>query len=113
MSENLRSSTKVRRRKAADYIQEVHGQKVSPQTLARFACNGGGPEMIKLKNGDVLYETDALDDWCRSRLAGVFNSTAEMPPIYRRPPKDRSNKAGTNPKAGSLAGRPADAGEAA
>jgi hypothetical protein len=87
MSETLSSSLKrMRRPEAAQYIREQYGQRMSTQTLARMAVEGGGPEMCKQSNGDVSYTVPALDEWAQARmLAGTFRSTSEMPGRYRRP----------------------------
>jgi hypothetical protein len=83
-------SIKLRRRAAAEYINDKHKQRVSYGTLCKMAVLGGGPPMHKQSNGDIYYESSDLDDWCRGRvLAGTYRSTAEMPASYRRPARGR------------------------
>jgi hypothetical protein len=73
-----RTSTRripLRRKAAADYIRDAHGQLVAARTLAKLASLGGGPAFRKAGKFP-LYEPDDLDAWALARLSSkVFRSS--------------------------------------
>ena len=77
-----RASTRripLRRKAAAEYIHDVHGQSVAAKTLARLASQGGGPAFRKAGKYP-LYECDDLDAWAMARLSPkVFRSSDQVP----------------------------------
>lgn len=68
---------RLRREKAAEYLQFVHGIEIAPRTLAKWASTGGGPEFQK--NGRwPLYTPLALDEWAVERLGPVRRNTSAV-----------------------------------
>jgi hypothetical protein len=66
----------VRRSVAATYIETTYGIPVSPKTLAKWACIGGGPAFRKA--GRIpLYPISGLDAWAQSKLGPLVRSTSE------------------------------------
>jgi len=62
----------MKRAVAAEYLQR------STSTLARWACEGGGPKFIKIgkaKASGVYYRKEDLDAWLE---ANVVSSTSEV-----------------------------------
>ena len=52
---------------------------LSPSTLAKLRCAGGGPEYIKLGRA-VRYERAALDRWVASRRVRSTSDAERLPP---------------------------------
>lgn len=48
---------------------------VSPKTLAKYACVGGGPKFRKFGKMRVIYKIEDLDEWIERRLSKTFSST--------------------------------------
>jgi hypothetical protein len=82
-----RASTRripLRRKAAADYIRDTHGQSVASKTLAKLASLGGGPAFRKAGKFP-LYEPDDLDEWAIARLSPrVFRSSDRAPEKRQR-----------------------------
>lgn len=72
----------LRRKDAAKYVQDEHGQPCSPKTLAKLAVVGGGPAYRKAGKFP-LYEPDDLDEWALAKLSPKMRSSSE----YRQPEK--------------------------
>ena len=75
-----RSSTRrtpLRRKDAAQYVRDVHGQPCSPKTLAKLVVVGGGPAYRKAGKFP-LYEPDDLDEWALARLSPKVRSSSEF-----------------------------------
>ena len=51
------------------------GLPVSPKTLAKYACVGGGPKFRKFGTMRVIYKVKDLDEWIERRLSKIFSST--------------------------------------
>ena len=51
------------------------GLPVSPKTLAKYACVGGGPKFRKCGTMRVIYKIEDLDEWIERRLSKTFSST--------------------------------------
>ena len=66
----------LRRRAAAQYVEERWGLPCQPSWLAKLAVVGGGPIFRKCGRFPV-YEEAALDDWARSRPSAPMRSTSE------------------------------------
>src|SRR6476620_1162068 len=80
----------LRRREAAQYVRDRWGVPCAEKTLAKLAVTGAGP--LFRRSGRVpLYETGALDDWVRSKLAQPVKSTSEYvrTTSARRPGDDK------------------------
>jgi hypothetical protein len=58
----------LRRREASQYLREVHGIQYAPDTLAGFACEGTGPEMVYI-NDIPFYRPTALDVWAKAKMS--------------------------------------------
>lgn len=68
----------LRRAEAADYVRERWGYPLSPRTLAKLACIGGGPTFRRASRFP-LYEVKDLDEWVRAKLTRPVRSTSEYP----------------------------------
>jgi hypothetical protein len=82
-----RSSTRrtpLRRKDAAKYVQDVHGQPCSPKTLAKLVVVGGGPAYRKAGKFP-LYEPDDLDEWALAKLSPKVRSSSEFRAPEKRP----------------------------
>ena len=62
------------RGQAAEYCIK-QGLPVSPKTLAKYACVGGGPKFRKFGTMRVIYKIEDLDEWIERRLFKTFSST--------------------------------------
>lgn len=62
------------RGQAAEYCIK-QGLPVSPKTLAKYACIGGGPKFRKFGTMRVIYKIEDLDEWIERRLSKTFSST--------------------------------------
>ena len=62
------------RGQAAEYCIK-QGLPVSPKTLAKYACVGGGPKFRKFGTMRVIYKIEDLDEWIELRLSKTFSST--------------------------------------
>ena len=62
------------RGQAAEYCIK-QGLPVSPKTLAKYACVGGGPKFRKFGTMRVIYKIEDLDEWIERRLSKMFSST--------------------------------------
>jgi hypothetical protein len=67
----------LRRKDAAKYVRDVHGQPCSPKTLAKLVVVGGGPAYRKAGKFP-LYETDDLDEWALAKLSPKVRSSSEL-----------------------------------
>jgi len=59
---------RLRRADASRYLREKHGVETAPQTLAKLAVSGGGPE-YDLWGRIPYYPVEKLDEWVLSRLS--------------------------------------------
>jgi hypothetical protein len=64
------------RKDASRYLKEVHGIARTPNTLAKLACVGGGPEFQKFGR-HVYYSPAALDRWVSEKLSSPATSTCQ------------------------------------
>ena len=58
---------RLRRRDASRYVHEKHGVETAPQTLAKLAVTGSGPE-YDLWGRIPYYPVKKLDEWVVARL---------------------------------------------
>ena len=86
LSRTFTRRTPLRRKDAAKYVQDVHGQPCSPKTLAKLAVVGGGPAYRKAGKFP-LYEPDDLDEWALAKLSRKVRSSSEF-----RSPEKRQQK---------------------
>jgi hypothetical protein len=68
----------LRRAEASEYVQERWGYPLSPRTLAKLACVGGGPTFRRASRFP-LYDKEDLDAWVRAKLTSPVRSTSEYP----------------------------------
>ncbi|MEL6362890.1 MAG: DNA-binding protein [Pseudomonadota bacterium] len=62
------STLYLTRPEQAEYLKSQYGYKISPYTLASYACRGGGPREIAL--GHRRLSTAAwLDNWVTSKIS--------------------------------------------
>ncbi len=64
----------LNRKEAGQYLRNKYGRGTE-RTLAKLACQGGGPTFIKF-SGKTLYRPDDLDAWFASK-AVVKTSTSD------------------------------------
>jgi hypothetical protein len=91
-----RTSTRripLRRKAAADYIRDIHGQSVAARTLARLASQGGGPAFRKAGKFP-LYDPDDLDAWALARLSPKVARSFELTLKRRGKRPDLSRQGG-------------------
>ena len=62
------------RGQSAEYCIK-QGLPVSPKTLAKYACVGGGPKFRKFGRMRVVYKITDLDEWIEQRLSDTFAAT--------------------------------------
>jgi hypothetical protein len=79
----------LRRVEAAHYVEENWGYPLSPRTLAKLACIGGGPTFRRASRFP-LYEVKDLDQWVRTKLTRPVRSTSEYPEDYTARGDERS-----------------------
>ena len=75
-----RTSTRrvlLRRKAAAEYIRDIHGQPCAAKTLAKLASVGGGPAFRKAGKYPI-YAPDDLDEWALARLSRKVFRAAEI-----------------------------------
>jgi hypothetical protein len=68
---------RLRRWEAAEYLTLVHGLRVAPATLAKYASVGGGPGFHRVSRMP-LYPREELDRWALQRLGPVVSSTSTL-----------------------------------
>lgn len=59
------------------YLMEQHAVKLSPSTLEKMRCRGGGP-MFQRFGRAVLYRRTDLDAWINDGLTRPVASTSEL-----------------------------------
>jgi len=67
------------RKEAAVYLREKYGAPgaVTPGTLAKFACLGGGPVFHHIGRKPGYLPAD-LDAWVQSRCSGPLRNTSDI-----------------------------------
>ena len=58
----------LRRWEASQYLQELHGLRCAPASLAKKACLGIGPK-ICFVNGIPFYRPSELDVWAKALIS--------------------------------------------
>lgn len=72
------SAMPMSRAKAAEYLRNTYGVRISYRYLCKLASLGGGPRYSK--SGDSVTYTQAdLDAWQAARTIHGVTSTAEYP----------------------------------
>lgn len=77
MSDRFSNHKFLNRKEASRFLAEVRGLPVAPQTLAKFAVNGGGPIFRKFGRRPV-YSVDDLNAWADARLGPPQSSTSYL-----------------------------------
>jgi hypothetical protein len=67
---------RLRRWEASEYLELVHGIRIAPTTLAKFATIGGGPAYHKSRR-TPLYPIEELDRWAAERLGSLLRNTSD------------------------------------
>lgn len=67
---------RLRRREAAEYLLEVWGVQIAPNTLAKKAVDGTGPAYRRWGKWPY-YAIDDLDQYAEERLGARRRSTSE------------------------------------
>jgi hypothetical protein len=75
---------RMRRRDASEYLAAEHGVRLSINTLAKLAVEGGGPR-FRLDGRFPLYERPDLDSFAAVRLGPLRASTSDQEGANRRP----------------------------
>jgi hypothetical protein len=70
-------SPRLSRREASAYLEEKHGIKRSPGTLAKYATIGGGPVYQKAGARQVVYPTSGLDAYAENLLSALMRTTSD------------------------------------
>lgn len=70
---------RLNRKKASEYLLNRHGVRRAPQTLARLACEGRGPDYVS-DGRFTLYTPESLDRW----VASILNSSPARTPSVGR-----------------------------
>lgn len=87
----VESTRNLNRKDACAYLREVHGIIRAPSTLAKLACNGGGPRFRKAGK-TPLYPTSELDLWARRILSPLMTSTSTKAVEAPRAEGERSSQ---------------------
>ena len=61
---------------ASQYLADTFGLVLTPGTLAKYRCVGGGPQFYP-NNGRPRYAPAFLDEFARERLGDPVRSTSE------------------------------------
>jgi hypothetical protein len=69
----------LRRWEASAYLQDVHGLKYAPATLAKYAMWGTGPIFRYLDGWIPVYEPKDLDEWLKPSLGKPRRHTRKQP----------------------------------
>ena len=72
---------RLRRKQAAQYLQDTWGISRTHATLAKLAVTGGGPK-FQYANRTPLYPVEELDGWAQSILSPLQSSTSDRNPAY-------------------------------
>jgi hypothetical protein len=67
----MRAKSKLYRRSdgaASKYLEDEHGIKRSPSSLARDAMSGTGPAFVTIGNR-IFYSADSLDAYAKAQLS--------------------------------------------
>ena len=67
---------RLRRSEASQYLKARWGITRAPQTLAKLACDGGGPR-YQCAGRIPLYPEPELDRWAQSLLSPLRRSTSD------------------------------------
>ena len=66
----------LRRKEAAQFVQNTWGIPLSPRTLAKLVVVGGGP-LYRKAGRFPLYEVEDLDAWAASKLGPKRRSSSD------------------------------------
>lgn len=83
----MQSSRFFRRKQAGAYLREKFGVG-SAATLAKLACEGGGPEMVYMGSRIPVYTEEALDSWARNKLSAPVRNTSQHKMIAAQPERE-------------------------
>ena len=87
-AETIAAKKGIRRFNRADasaYLRDDWGVHRSPRTLAKEACQGGGPPM-EYAGRFPLYPQDGLDEWAAAKIGPRVRSTSERDSLNTTPP---------------------------
>jgi hypothetical protein len=62
---------------ACEHLQERYGIKISPATLQKYRCEGGGPKYVPPIAGRIYYEEEALRMWVESLVNNQQSNTSQ------------------------------------
>ncbi len=68
--------SRMRRQQASEYLREVHGVTLCPNTLAKLAVVGGG-RGFRLDGRFPIYDQPILDAYAIARLGPIRSSTSD------------------------------------
>lgn len=69
---------RLKRAEASTYLLVRHGISRTAGTLAKLACNGGGPAFRKAGAKVVVYDVEELDRWVAEIIGAPRRSTSEV-----------------------------------
>jgi hypothetical protein len=79
---NQLKTFRLRRASASEYLLDHWGISRTPNTLAKLACEGGGPSFEK--DGRLpLYTEASLDAWAMEQLSPLVGSTSELSAVKK------------------------------
>lgn len=67
---------RLKRSEASEYLLARHGISRTAATLAKLACNGGGPAFRKAGGKYVIYDKSELDRWANETIGQPRSSTS-------------------------------------
>jgi hypothetical protein len=76
-AERARAESLLRREQAAEYVRDIWGVPCSPNTLAKLASLGGGPEYRRIGR-HPHYPSNALDRWAASKISRRVSRASEL-----------------------------------
>lgn len=88
----------LNRGEAADYLAD-HGFPCSPKTLAKHACQGGGPRFIKY-GLRVLYRREDLLQWASAQCSEKSSTSDPGSPLSPPPSPNAAPPQAQRPRPG-------------
>jgi hypothetical protein len=71
------STKMMTRQQVTGYILKKYGIHLSPLTLEKYSCQGGGPRFHRFGTRRVYYFPADVDLWVKTRLGRQLRSTSD------------------------------------
>ena len=75
-------------KQAAQYLTD-HGRPTERASLDSMRSLGNGPPFYKSEGKYIMYDTNDLDEYIKSKPMTKYNSTSEYPPELRQTRKPK------------------------